>query len=52
VSDKNKQIKKSIEKFVKLYKIKKIILENMIELEFPVLMKTYLVVNMSRMALY
>ena len=48
----DKQMKKLIEKFVRLYKIKKIILENVIELQFPVLMKTYLVVNMSRMALY
>ena len=48
----DKQMKKSIEKFVGPYKIKKIILENVIELELPVLMKIYLVVNMSRMVLY
>jgi len=48
----NKKIKKLMEKFVKSYKIKKIILENVMELELPVSMKIYLIVNMSRIALY
>jgi len=37
---------------VGLYKIKKIISENMVELELPVLMKIHLMVNVSRIALY
>ena len=48
----NKKIKKLMEKFVKSYKIKKIILENVMELELPVSMKIHLIVNMSRIALY
>ena len=34
------------------YKIKKIISENAVDLELPVSMKIYLVVNVSRIALY
>ena len=34
------------------YKIKKIISENVVKLKLPVLMKIYLVVNMSRIAMY
>ena len=45
-------MKKLTKKFVELYKIKKIISENMVELELLALMKIYLVVNMSRIALY
>ena len=41
-----------MEKFVGPYKIKKITLENMIELDLLVLMKIYPVVNMSRITLY
>jgi len=37
---------------MKSYKIKKIILENIVELELLVLMKIYLVINMSRIILY
>jgi len=37
---------------VGLYKIKKIISENMVELELPVLMKIHLMVNVSKIALY
>ena len=41
-----------IEKFIRLYKIKKIILENTVELELLVLIKIHLVVNMSRIVIY
>jgi len=45
-------MKKLIEKFVKLYKIKKIISENIVELELLTSMKIHLVANMSKIALY
>ena len=48
----NRETKKLTEKFVGPYKIKKIILENTAELELLVSMKIYLVVNVSRIALY
>jgi len=48
----NKEMKKLTEKFIESYKIKKIISENMVELELLVSMKIYLVVNVSRIALY
>jgi len=48
----NRETKKLIKKFVKLYKIKKIISENIVELELLALMKIYLVVNVSRIAMY
>jgi len=44
-------MKKLTEKFVGPYKIKKIILENTVELELLVLMKIHLVVNVSRVAI-
>ena len=44
----NREMEKLMEKFVELYKIKKIILENVVELELPVLMKIHLVVNISK----
>ena len=45
-------MKKLMEKFIELYKIRKIISENTIKLELPILIKIYLVVNVSRMAMY
>ena len=48
----NKKIKKLTKKFVKLYKIKKIISENAMELKLPVLIKIDSVVNVSRIAIY
>jgi len=45
-------MKKLTEKFVGLYKIKKIISENAVELELPASMKIHLVVNVSRIAMY
>ena len=45
-------MKKLIEKFVEPYKIKKIISENMVELELPVSIKIHPVVNVSRIAIY
>ena len=48
----NREIKKLTEKFMGLYKIKKIISENVVELELLISMKIHSVVNMSRIALY
>ena len=48
----NRDIKKLMEKFVGSYKIKKIISENAVDLELPVSMEIYLMVNVSRIALY
>jgi len=47
-----KLMKKLIEKYIRPYKVKKIISENVVELELPVLLKIYLVVNVSRIMLY
>ena len=47
----NRKMQKLIERFIRLY-IKKIISENAVELELLVLMKIYLVVNMSRILRY
>ena len=49
---KNRETKKLIEKFVRLHKIKKIISENVVELELLMLMKIHPVVNVSRIAIY
>jgi len=48
----NRETKKLMEEFVRPYKIKKIISENMVELELLASMKIHLVVNVSRIALY
>jgi len=48
----NRKMKKWMEKYVGPYKIKKIISENMVKLKLLVLMKIYLVVNISRIVLY
>ena len=48
----NRKIKKLIKRFVRPYKIKKIILENTAELELPVSIKIHPVVNMSRIVKY
>ena len=48
----NRETKKLIEKFIRLYKIKKMILENIVELELMVSIKIHLVVNMSRIVIY
>jgi len=48
----NRKIKKLIEKFVRSYKIKKIISGNTVKLKLLVLIKIYLVVNVSRIAIY
>ena len=48
----NRGTKKLGEKFVGPYKIKKIISENMVELELLTLMKIHLVVNVSIIVLY
>jgi len=49
---KDRKTKKLAEKFVGSYKIKKIIPENVVELELLVSMKTHLVVSVSRIAMY
>ena len=45
-------MKKLMEKFVEPYKIKKIISENVVELELLVSMKIHPVINVSRIAIY
>ena len=45
-------MKKLIEKFVELYKIRKITSENTVELKLLVLMKIHLVFNVSKIVLY
>ena len=45
-------MKKLTEKFVELYKIKKIISENTVKLELPALMKIHTMVNISRIVMY
>ena len=49
---KDRETKKLAEKFAEPYKIKKIILENVVKLELLVSMKIHLVVNVSRIAMY
>ena len=48
----NREMRKLTEKFIRPYKIRKIILENAVEWELLVSMKIYLVVNVSRIAIY
>ena len=48
----NREIKKLTEKFVRLYKIKKIISENVVELKLLASMKIHLMANISRIVLY
>jgi len=48
----SRRTKKLIERFVGPYKIKKIILSNVVELELPSTVKIYLVVNVSRIHRY
>ena len=48
----NRKMKKLTEKFVRPYKIKKIISENMMELELLASMKIHLVVDVSRIVMY
>jgi len=48
----NRETKKLAEKFIRLYKIKKIILENVVELKLLASMKTHLMVDISRIVLY
>jgi len=45
-------MKKLTKKYIEPYKVKKIILENTVELELPVLLRIHLVVNVSRVMLY
>jgi len=47
-----KRTKKLTERFVDLYKIKKIVLSNMVKLELPSTIKIHLVVNVSRIQCY
>jgi len=49
---KNREIKKLIEKLIRPYKIKKFILENVVELELLASMKIHLMVNVSRITIY
>jgi len=47
-----KVTKKLTEKFIELYVVKKIVLENAVELELPVSLRIYLVVNVRRIVKY
>jgi len=47
-----RRTKKLIEKFVESYKIKKIVLMNIVELELPATIKIHPVVNISRIQRY
>jgi len=47
-----RRTEKLMERFVGLYKIKKIISSNAVELELPSTIKIYLVVNVSRICRY
>ena len=47
-----KRTEKLIERFVSSYKVKKIILANIVELELPSMIKIHLVVNISRIHRY
>jgi len=47
-----KRIEKLTERFVSPYKIKKIILSNIVELELPSIVRVYPVVNVSRIRKY
>ena len=47
-----KRTEKLIERFVGPYKIKKIVLSNIVELELPNIVKIHLVVNVSRIQRY
>jgi len=44
--------RKLTEKYIGPYVVKRIILENMVELEFPAAIKIYLMVNMRRIMKY
>ena len=44
--------KKLIEKFIRLYVVKKIVLENVVELELPALLRIHPVVNIRRIVKY
>ena len=44
-------MKKLIEKYIGSYVVKKIISENVVELELPALLKVHLVVNIRRIVL-
>ena len=44
--------RKLMEKYIRPYVVKKIVSENVIELEFPALLRVYLVVNMRRIVKY
>ena len=45
-------MKKLTEKYIRPYVVKKIILENIVELELPVLLRIHLVVNVRRIVKY
>jgi len=47
-----RRMEKLTERFVDLYKVKKIILVNAVELELPSTIRVYLVVNISRIHRY
>jgi len=48
----SRRTKKLMKRFVSPYKVKKIVLSNVVELELPSIVKIYLVVNISRIYKY
>ena len=48
----NKKTRKLTKRFIKSHKIKKILSENTVELELPILINKYLVVNVNRTSIY
>ena len=44
--------RKLMEKYIRPYVVKKIVSENVIELEFPALLRVYLVVNVRKIVKY
>jgi len=52
IKDLKWQMKKLTKQFVGLYKVKKVILTNTIELKLPLAIKIYPVVNISKVQLY
>jgi len=45
-------MRKLTEKYIRLYIVKKIVLENVVKLEFAVVLRVYLVVNVRRIIKY
>ena len=49
---KERPVKKLIERYIKPYKIKEVVLKNVVKLRLPASMRIHLVVNVSRVVRY